>query len=295
MNDSNQTMQGQVAIVTGATDGIGKVAARELAARGATVVIVGRNPMKTPDVVNAIRKKTGNSHVAGLLADLSVMQQVRSLADEFRAEYDRLDVLVNNAGGFFLQRRESAEGLEMSFALNHLAYFLLTYLLLDMLKASAPARIVNVSSGAHYRGALNFDDLQMESGYNGMQQYSNSKLMNVMFTYELARRLEGTRVTANVLHPGTVATKFGANNWGLLGRLGRKVANLFSISAQEGAELPVYLATSQQVANVSGRYFEHDKGERESSQQSYDRDAQRRLWQVSAEITGLDGNTAAQA
>ncbi len=286
MSSNNGTMNGKVCLVTGATDGIGQVTARELAAAGAEVVIVGRSQEKSERTVAEIKQQTGNDHIEYLLANLSSLQQVRDLAAAFLRDHDRLDVLVNNAGAIFLSRRETVDSLEMTFALNHLAYFLLTNLLLDVLKASAPARIVNVSSGAHYRGHVNFDDLQHAQHYSGFQVYSDSKLMNVMFTYELARRLEGTGVTANTLHPGLVATNFLANNWGVGGKIVRRLLDLVSISAEKGAQTSIYLASSPDVEGTTGTYFEKKKPVR-SAEQSYDQDAQRRLWDISAEITHL--------
>jgi retinol dehydrogenase 12 len=280
------TMNGKICLVTGATDGIGKVTARELAAAGADVIVVGRSQSKTEQVVAEIKQQTGNNNVEFMLADLSSMQQVRDLAAAFKRDHDRLDVLVNNAGAIFMSRRESVDGLEMTFALNHVGYFLLTNLLIDVLKASAPARIVSVSSSAHYRGHVNFDDLQHAQHFSGFQVYSDSKLMNVLFTYELARRLEGTGVTANTLHPGVVATNFMANNWGILGKLSRRLLDLGSISAEKGAQTSIYLATSPEVEGVTGEYFDKKKSVK-SAKESYDQDVQRRLWETSIAITQL--------
>ena len=205
------TMQGKICLITGGTNGIGKSTAQALAQMGATVVIVGRNAPKTAQVVEEIRAASGNNNVDSLLADLSSQQEVRRLADEFKSKYSHLHVLLNNAGGVFMQRQLSVDGIEMTFALNHLAYFLLTNLLLDTIKASAPARIINVSSDAHTSGKIEFDNLQGERRYSP-GAYGNSKLANILFTMELARRLEGTGVTVNALHPGFVATGFAKNN-----------------------------------------------------------------------------------
>jgi len=200
-------------LITGATNGIGKVAALELAKMGPTVVLVGRSPAKVAETVGEIKEKSRNPLVDGLVADLSSLSEVRRLAAEFRQKYPVLHVLVNNAGGVFASRQVTVDGYELTFALNHLAYFLLTNLLLDRLKSNAPARIVNVSSDLHARGQIDFDDLQNQQHYGpgGLRAYSQSKLANILFTYELARRLAGTGVTANVLHPGVVATGFGEN------------------------------------------------------------------------------------
>ena len=279
------SMQGKICLVTGATAGIGLVTARELARMGATVIVAGRNPKKSAAVVEQIKQQTGNPNVEYLLADLSAQKGVRELAEQFKRKYPRLDVLVNNAGAMFLRRQESADGIEMTFALNHLNYFLLTNLLLDTLIASAPARIVNVASRAHRRVAgLNFDDLQNRKGYNGLRAYGQSKLANVLFTYELARRLEGTGVTANVLHPGLVATRFGSNNQGL-GWIWVFV-NLFALSAEQGAQTPIYLAASPEVEGVTGQYF-YQSQVVPSSKASHDVEAARRLWQISAAMTTL--------
>ena len=278
-------MAGKVCMVTGATSGIGKVTARQLARRGTTVVVVGRNEARTQATVNAIRQHTANQSVDYLLADLSSQQEVRRLAEDFKSRYPRLDVLVNNAGAIMLSRRESMDGIEMTFALNHLAYFLLTNLLLDVLKASAPARIVNVSSNSHESAELNFDDLQIRRRYRGFRAYSWSKLENILFSYERARRLDGTGVTVNALHPGLVGTNFLANN-GALGRLLKIAVGIVGMSPERGARTSIYLATSPEVETVTGRYYFQER-EVPSSSASHDEDAARRLWQLSAELTGL--------
>lgn len=280
-------MDGKVVLITGATNGIGKAAALELAKMGATLVLVGRKPAKTQETVADIKAKSGNANVEYLLADLSSMAEVRKLADAFKSKHARLDVLINNAGGLFAAREETVDGYEMTFGFNHLSYFLLTNLLLDTLKASAPSRIVNVSSDAHNMGSMNFADLQSENGYSmgGWRAYGQSKLANVLFTYELARRLTGTGVTANVLHPGFVATGFGRNRPGLMD-LGMRVAHLFAITPEQGAETIVKLAAAPEVEGVTGKYW--DKGRAVgSSKKSYDLEAAQRLWKVSEELTGL--------
>jgi len=279
------SLAGKVCMVTGATSGIGKVAARELAKRGAVVVVVGRNEARSKATVSQIRQQTANASVEFLLADLSSQQEIRRLAREFESRYPRLDVLVNNAGAIMLSRRESVDGIEMTLALNHLAYFLLTNLLLDTLKSSAPARIVNVSSNSHERAKLDFDDLQNRRRYSGFRAYAWSKLENILFSYELARRLEGTGVTVNALHPGLVGTNFLANN-GALGRLLKMLVVIKGISPERGARTSIYLASSPELETVTGRYFFQEQ-EVPSSSASYDEDAARRLWQLSAEMTGL--------
>lgn len=294
MNDQTQTMRDEICMVTGATDGIGKETARALAGMDATVIVAGRNREKSIATVNEFRQETGNPNVEYMLADLSAQAQIRRLAEEFKMHYDRLDVLVNNAGGFFMTRQESVDGLEMTFALNHLGYFLLTNLLLDVLIDSAPARIVNVSSDAHERAEINFDDLQGEESYSGWEAYGQSKLANVLFTYELARRLEGTGVTVNALHPGFVKTKLGANNFGWLGAVLKKAINAVAgISPEEGAQTSVYLASSPEVDGVTGKHFVKKRPQR-SSEASYDEEAAQRLWEISAEMTGLPADLPEQ-
>lgn len=281
-------MQGKTVLISGATNGIGKQSALELAKMGAKVVIIGRSKTKTDEALREIQSGSGNKDVHALLADLSSMAEVRRVADEFKKQFSRLDVLLNNAGGVFSTRQETVDGYEMTFALNHLSYFLLTNLLLDTIKASAPARIVNVSSDAHTGGSINFSDLQFKtSGYSmgGFKAYSQSKLMNIMFTYELARRLAGTNVTANALHPGFVNSGFGRNNKGLM-QIAMSIATLFAINVENGAKTSVYLASSSEVEGVTGKYFDKSKAKK-SNAASYDESAQKRLWDISEELTGL--------
>jgi retinol dehydrogenase-12 len=285
MAESRRAMQDKICLVTGATSGIGRVTAQALAQQGATVVIAARHPERGAATVRQITQETGNSQVELLIADLSVQAQVRQLAEEFQHRFARLDVLVNNAGALFTKRLPSAEGLEMTFALNHLNYFLLTNLLLDTLKASAPARIVNVSSDAHRRTRIDFADLQGEHRYNGWRAYCQSKLANLLFTYELARQLETTGVTANAMHPGFVATGFGRNNRGLFA-LFIRLAQLTALSPEQGAETLIYLAASPEVDGVTGTYVVKKRAVK-SSRESYDQAAAQRLWQLSAELTGL--------
>ena len=238
-------------MVTGATAGIGEVTAQALAQMGANVILVGRSQQKCIDTVTRIKEKTGNSSVEYLLADLSSQAQIRTLAEEFHNQHNRLDVLVNNAGGAFVRRQESVDGIEMTFALNHLNYFLLTYLLLDTLKASSSARIVNVSSNSHYGASINLDDLEGKRKYWWNTAYGQSKLANVLFTYQLARRLEGTSVTTNALHPGFVATDIGRNN-GALVRLLLWIAHHKAITSEEGSRTNIYLASSPEVSEDNG-------------------------------------------
>jgi retinol dehydrogenase-14 len=278
-------MQGRVCMVTGATSGLGRVTARALARQGATTIVVGRNEQKCAATVDEIREETGNGDVAYLLADLSSLEQVRALARTFQSQYGALHVLVNNAGGIFMERAETADGFEWTFGVNHLAPFLLTNLLLDRLIASAPARIVNVASWAQAFGRIDFDDLQGERRFLGHRAYTQSKLANVLFTYELARRLAGTGVTANAVNPGVVDTCFGRDTQGVA-MLFRRVIYSFATTPEQGARTLIYLATSPEVADVSGKYFANCKPGR-SSRASYDREAARRLWDVSERLAGL--------
>lgn len=278
-------MKGKVSLVTGATSGIGKAAAEELARLGATVVVVGRNDEKCAATVDQIRRTTGSPSIEYLLADLSSQSEVRRLAQEFKEKYASLDVLVNNAGAIMLSRQFSVDNIEMTFALNHLAYFLLTNLLMDPLTASPAARVVNVSSGAHQGARMDFGDLQGRRRYTGWRAYGRSKLANLLFTYELARRLKGTSVTANALHPGLVGTNLLANN-GRFGALLKAFLGFRGTSPKEGAQTVVYLASSPEVNGVTGQYYVKQKP-LQSSEASYDTGAARRLWEVSAELTGL--------
>jgi retinol dehydrogenase 14 len=276
----------KVCLITGATSGIGKATAMGLASMGASVVMVGRDRGRGEAALAEIKEKSANVSVHLLLANLSSQEEVRRLADEFKEAYPRLDVLINNAGVFRSDRTTTPDGLETTFAVNHLAHFLLTDLLLDVLKASAPSRIVNVSSGDHSNGTIDFDDLQGEKGYKGAKAYSQSKLANVLFTYELARRLEGTGVSANCLHPGAgIRTNFGSGVSGVLGFTVRALKPLMK-SPEKGAETSIYLASSPEVEGLSSRYFAKKAGAR-SSVVSHDERLARRLWEVSEDLTNL--------
>jgi NAD(P)-dependent dehydrogenase (short-subunit alcohol dehydrogenase family) len=275
-------MNGKICLITGATAGIGQVTARSLAQMGATIVMVCRNPEKGEAALEEIKSTSGNPNIELLIADLSSQKEIRRLADEVKARYDRLDVLLNNAGVYIPKRTLTVDGLETTFAVNHLAYFLLTNLLLDVLKQSAPSRIVSVSSGAHFYGKVEFDNLQGEREYKGVPAYSNSKLENVLFTRELARRLEGTKVTANCLHPGAVATSIFRNTpkpieW---------LIKAFTMSPEKGAETSIYLASSPEVEGITGKYFEK-KHEKYPSRTAQDDELARNLWEVSEQLTGL--------
>jgi NAD(P)-dependent dehydrogenase (short-subunit alcohol dehydrogenase family) len=278
-------MQNKICLITGATNGIGQAAAKGIANLGASVVIVGRDEARTQATVARIKSETGNSNIDYLLADLSVQAQVRALAAEFKSRYERLDVLVNNAAAIFFRRQLSADGIEMNFAVNHLAYFLLTNLLLDTLKASAPARIVNMASNSHFGQHLDFEDLELRRGYWAGTAYGRSKLANLYFTYELARRLDGTGVTVNAMHPGFVRTNMAANN-GPLVRLFLPLVHRNSLTPEQGASTAVYLASSPDVETVTGKYFVRER-EVDSDPVSYDEAAAKSLWQVSEGMTGL--------
>lgn len=277
-------MKGKVCLITGATSGVGRATASELAEMGAAVIGVGRDSIKCTDVSSEIRNSSGNPNVEFLVADLSNQDQVRQLVRDFEARFDRLDVLINNAGAFFLRRKLSPQGIEMTWALNHLNYFLLTNLLLEQIKASPQARIVNVASGAHYRGKIHFNDLNLEKGYNGWKAYCQSKLANVLFTYELVRRLDDQGVTVNSLTPGFVATRIGHNTGPVLKYLVSLVQKLGGKTPEEGAETITYLASSSFVHGITGKFF-IDKKAVNSSPISYDQETAQRLWEISELMT----------
>jgi retinol dehydrogenase-14 len=286
MADNTNSMAGKTVLITGGTGGIGKATAIGLARLGARVGISGRGRARAEAAATDIRVASGNPSIDVYVADLSSQADVRRLAREVLDAYPRLDVLVNNVGGFWAHRQVTADGLEHTFALNHLAPFLATNLLLDRLVASAPVRVVTVSSGAHVRGRIDFDDLQGERKWSGQRAYAQSKLANVMFTYELARRLDGTGVTATVLHPGVVRTAFGAEDPARWQRAFLPLVRPFLKSPARGAETAIYLASSPDVAGVTGQYFAGRKP-KTSNRASYDTEAQARLWRVSADLVGL--------
>ena len=284
-------MAGKVVLITGGTGGIGKATAIGLAALGARVAITGRDLKRAESAAVEIRGATRNPDVDAFAADLSSQAEVRRLAAEVLDAYPRLDVLVNNVGGSWATRHITADGLERTFAVNHLAAFLLTNLLLGRLKASAPARIVTVSSNAQSLGKIDFEDLQGERNYSEQRAYPQSKLASVMFTYELARRLEGTGVTATVLHPGVVRTRFGSEDPSLIFKVLVPFYRPFMKTPQQGAATSIYLASSPDVEGVTGRYFANRKPQA-SNKASYDAAAATRLWQVSAGLVGLTTGVA---
>jgi retinol dehydrogenase 14 len=293
MVENNTSMAGKCVLITGGSAGIGKATALGLAALGARVAITGRDRARAEVAAIEIRTATGNPDVDAFGADLSSQAEVRRLAAEVLDAYPRLDVLVNNVGGYRATRHATADRLEHTFALNHLAAFLLTNLLLDRLKASAPARIVTVSSNAQSLGTIDFEDLQGERRYSGQDAYNQSKLASVMFTYELARRLAGTGVTVNVLHPGVVNSGFGAEDPSRIFKFLVPFWRPFMKTPQQGAATSIYLASSPEVEGVTGAYFA-DGRLQTSNRASYDVAAAARLWQVSARLVGLGGESAGQ-
>jgi NAD(P)-dependent dehydrogenase (short-subunit alcohol dehydrogenase family) len=277
-------MQGKTVLITGANQGIGKAAAVALGKLGAKLVLVCRNADKARAAVADIERE-GAKGVELLVGDMTSQADIRRVAAEFKARHDRLDVLLNNAGALVPSRRTTVDGIEETFALNHLGYFLLTNLLLDVLKGSAPSRIVNVSSEAHRGAKMHWDDLQFKNGYSVMGAYGQSKLANILFTKALASRLEGSRVTANCLHPGIIASGFGTTYGGAAAAF-FKVAHLFMISPEKGALTSIYLASSPEVEGVTGKYFDKCK-QRLPNRAAQEEGAPERLWTISEELTGL--------
>jgi NAD(P)-dependent dehydrogenase (short-subunit alcohol dehydrogenase family) len=278
-------LQGKYCLVTGATSGIGKETAVALATMGATVAIVARSKSKGEAALAEIKRVSGNDRVELYFADLSSMNAIRTLSDELHRRFERLDVLVNNAGAVFTERHDSVDGFELTFATNHLSYFLLTHVLLDLLAKSPSARVVNVSSEAHKSGKIDFGDLQGKQSWSGFTAYGTSKLFNILFTYELARHLTGTKITANCLHPGVIASGFGQNTSGVF-RLGIKLIAPFIKNPAEGAATSIYLASAPEVEGVTGKYFK-DKKPVSSRKVTYNKDVARELWNISAKLTGI--------
>jgi NAD(P)-dependent dehydrogenase (short-subunit alcohol dehydrogenase family) len=285
VENTSSSIEGKVVLITGGTSGIGKAAALALASMGAEVVIVGRNRERGESAAEEIRRESGNEKVSLMVADLSAQADVRRLAEEFKERHDRLDVLVNNAGLMQSKRTETPDGIETQLAINHLAPFLLTNLLLDLLKASAPSRIVTVSSDAHRWAKLDLDDLQSSKRYRGMQVYGTTKLANILFTRELAERLEGTGVAANALHPGGVNTNFGNDQRGPMSLLFRAFKPLMR-TPEQGADTLVYLASSPEVEGMTGKYLA-DRKVKVASDVAYDETLQKELWEASEELTDL--------
>ncbi|MGM7774439.1 SDR family oxidoreductase [Arthrobacter sp. KNU-44] len=287
MNETgSRLMAGKTVLITGGAGGIGRATAISLAKMGAHVAITGRDPVRLQNAAREIRA-AGGGQVDSFVADMTSQAEIRHLAGEIRQNIPRLDVLVNNVGGYWNTRHLSADGLERTFALNYLAPFLLTNLLLDRLKSSAPARVVTVASNVQSGGRIDFDDLQGERHYSGARAYSQSKIADVLFSYELARKLLGSGVTANALHPGVVSTSFGAEDPGTVQRLFLPLMRPFMKTPQKGAATSIYVATAPELEKVTGCYFSNSKA-RKSSQQSYDNAAARLLWQLSAKLVGLE-------
>jgi len=279
-------LEARTVLLTGASSGIGRATAVALAQQGARLLLVGRTPARCAETLEEIRRRTGRGDIEMLRADLSTRQGVRTLAESVRARTDRLDVLVNNAGVTLARREVTGDGLEATFATNHLAYFQLTGLLLPLLRASARARIVNVASDAHrFGGQLDLDDLQNERRYRVMRVYAQSKTANILFTQELARRLAGSGITANCLHPGGIRSNLGRGNGPALDLMHRFVS-LFLKSPEQGARTSVFLAGSPEVEGLSGRYW---RACREHAPAAHARDPvlARRLWEQSEALTGL--------
>jgi NAD(P)-dependent dehydrogenase (short-subunit alcohol dehydrogenase family) len=289
MSYAIRDMSGKVCLVSGATSGIGRMVALQLAQQGAGVIVASRRERKCAQTVKWIVAKTANSEVDYAPVDLADQVDIHRFARSIHERYSGLDVLINNAGGFFFTRRENAAGLEMTYALNHLGYFTTTLMLLDLLERNSPARIINVASTSHRNASIHFDNLQLERRYRPFKAYGQSKLANLLFTYELAKRLDATRVTVNALHPGFIGTNLTSDN-GLLGLLAGPLMRLAGRSPEQGAQTPVYLATATEVEALTGKYFV-DCEPVASAPQSYDEEAGRRLWDISLAQTGLEDPT----
>ncbi len=284
-------MSGKVCIITGANSGIGKASARRLAKMGANVVMVCRDKVKGETAMAEVRSESGNSAVELMVADLSSLDSVRRLAAEFRQRFQSLHVLDNSAGVILGRCVLTVDGIESTFAIGYLSHFLLTNLLLDRLKTSAPSRVINVTSDAHFGGHVDFDSMRCEKPYRASRSYSQTKLAQVLFTYELARILKGTGVTVNCVHPGAVRTNWGSSG-GRAFALMMKVVRPLLASPEKGADGPVYLASSPNVERVTGKFFSKTR-EAQSSKESYDQGIGERLWEISAEMTKLGPDTLA--
>jgi NAD(P)-dependent dehydrogenase (short-subunit alcohol dehydrogenase family) len=285
---ASEIMKDKVVLITGATSGIGRETAVGLAGMGAKVIISARNAEKAAATITEINRRTGNTETDFIQCDLASLDSVRKAADVFKTGYQRLDVLIDNAGLISGKRSVTVDGFEYTFQVNHLSHFLLTNLLLDVLKRNVPSRVIVVGSAAHSRAHLDFTDLMQEKKYSSYKAYGRSKLANLLFCFELARRLEGTGVTANCLHPGVVRTNFGHDLNGAA-KVFFPLLYPFMISARRGVLTSIYLASSLEVTNVSGKYFSKKKVT-PSSPESTDPDVARRLWEASAKLTGIDAS-----
>jgi len=281
-------MKDKICIITGATSGIGHATFASLAAKGATLGLVCRNKDKGKSILTAIKDKTKNNNIRLFIADLSSQVEIRRVAAEIIAAYPHIDVLINNAGAINPVRIETVDGIETTFAVNHLAYFLLTNLLLDKLKAAPKARIISVASQASMMGTINFDDLNYQKYFSAMKTYAQSKLANIMFTYLLARRLKRSNITANCMHPGGVKTNFGRNLKGFTGAIFQNLGSLMR-TAEKGAETVIWLATAPEVEKISGKYFK-DMKVIKSSKISYHIETQQKLWDASEKLTNMKAN-----
>ena len=282
------TTDGKVCVVTGSNSGIGRETAEALASMGARVVMVTRSREKGSEAREAIIRATGNREVDLLICDLSIMSQVESLAEEITENYSLLDVLINNAGAVFSKRTVTLEGFERSFAVNYLAPFKLTHQLIPILKNSAPSRVINLSSGLHKRAHIDLEDLQSTKHYEGMKAYQNSKLMVLLFTYELARRLTGTSITVNAVQPGFVATNLGRNSGSLVSSIMFRLVRPLQISPKEGAQTSIYAATAPELDGITGKCFAKS-AEVKTSPESYDEDLQKRLYEKTLSLLNIEG------
>lgn len=279
-------MTGKVCLITGGTSGIGKATAIGLAKLDASIVVVGSDIKRGKNASEEIREKSSSKQVEFIPADLASLSEVRRLANEFKSKYSKLDVLLNNAAVFSSSRKYSDDGIELQFAVNYLSHFLLTNLLLQLLKESSPARIINVSSNAHFKGSINFEDINLKKRYSGWKAYCRSKLANVLFTYELANRLDPKQVTVNALHPGAVRTNIVGKHASLLYRIGWNLKKLTMLPVEKGARTPIYLASSKEVSDISGGYFVNCR-QIKSSEKSYEKALSKRLWDLSEELAGI--------
>jgi NAD(P)-dependent dehydrogenase (short-subunit alcohol dehydrogenase family) len=279
-------MKHKVCLITGATSGIGKATALALAKMGSTIIVNGKDEKRGEETIAEIKRISGNENVELMIANLSSLNEVRKLADRLKGKYDKLDILINNAAVFYTSGNLSIDGIEMQFAVNHLSHFLLTNLLLETLKESNSARVINVSSNAHYQGRINFDDINFEKRYFGWTVYCQSKLANVLFTYELADRLDPKQITVNALHPGTVRTNIVGKYASFIYRLGWNLQKPLMLPVEEGAKTSIYLASSEEVKGITGLYFVKCKSQK-SSEMSYDKMLARKLWDLSEKLTGF--------
>jgi NAD(P)-dependent dehydrogenase (short-subunit alcohol dehydrogenase family) len=287
MKKNHWSLQDKNILITGSSRGIGFHTALGLAEKGAHVIVVSHDGERSKQAVEEINNKCGTGSARYYVADLSSQREVRELAEKVKQDYDQLDVLINNAGAWFSRHHESEDGIEKTFALNHLSYFILTGLLLDLLQKSTAARIINVSSDAHRAiDRIHYEDLGFKKGYRPFLSYAQSKLANLMFTYELSERLKGTNITVNALHPGAVASKL-YRNFGILEPLINLWIKIAGKTSEEGAETSIYLASSKEVSDITGKYFA-DEEQKPSSEASYKKENWEKLWKLSEEMTGFE-------